>query len=78
MDSKVDNSSISNRAYENFAAEIQKKITSLQQSEAEKNEILKELSKKEFIKLYEAEQNSVMKKRAEVHTMDSEIQMVKR
>lgn len=43
------------KALEGFAAEIQRKNNNMQANLSEKNQVMKELSKKEFIRQYEKE-----------------------
>lgn len=43
------------KAFESFASEIQRKINSLQSTNNEKTQMLKEMNKREFIKQYEKE-----------------------
>lgn len=43
------------KALQGFATEIQRKINAMQASLSEKNQVMKELNKKEFIRQYEKE-----------------------
>ena len=63
------------KALEGFAIEVQRKIGIMQNNNAEKNQVLKELSKKGFIQQYEKESRGVQDLRDKFITLQSEIEI---
>ena len=61
------------KALEGFAAEVHRKIQLMQSTNAEKNQVLKELSKKEFIRQYEKEVKGVQDLRDKFVGLQKEI-----
>lgn len=63
------------KALEGFAAEVQRKIGTMQIALAEKNQVLKELAKKEFIRQYEKESKAVQDLRDKFVALQSDIEL---